>query len=56
MSEKTELYCSFDENSKEWHVWYPSPLGGMAVLESFSEEEDAKQFLQEQIDSADYDA
>jgi hypothetical protein len=56
MSEKIELNCSFDENLKEWHVWYPSPLGGMAVLDTFTNEADAKQFWEDQIDSADYDA
>lgn len=56
MSEKIELYCTYDECRKVWHVWYPSPLGGMDLLESFTDEADAKQFMQDQIDSADYDA
>jgi hypothetical protein len=56
MSEKIELYCSFDQCHDEWQVWYPRPLGGMEVLETFTNETDAKQFMQEQIDSADYDA
>ena len=56
MSEKIELYCTYDECRTEWQVWYLCLLGGMEVLESFTDEADAKQFLQEQIDSADYDA
>ncbi|WP_161499708.1 hypothetical protein [Limnohabitans sp. TS-CS-82] len=54
--DKVELYCTYDECRNEWQLWYPRPLGGMEVLESFTNEADAKQFWEDQIDSADYDA
>jgi hypothetical protein len=54
MIEPTELYCTQDDDGT-WLVWFPHPLGGMNVLESFDNEKDARQFWQEQIDSADYD-
>ena len=55
MSEKVELYCTYDEGNREWLVWFPHPLGGMNVLETFDNEVDAHSFLKDQIDSADYD-
>lgn len=54
MSEQVELYCTYDEGSREWIVWFPHPLGGMNVLDTFTTEADARAFLQEQLDSADY--
>jgi hypothetical protein len=54
MSEKVELYCTLDEEHNEWLVWFPHPLGGMNVLDTFTNEADARAFMQEQIDSADY--
>jgi len=48
-----ELYCTFDECFNEWLVWFPDPLGGKNVLESFDNEDDARAFWQEQLDSAD---
>jgi hypothetical protein len=56
MSEPVELHCTYDEDRDEWHVWFPHPLGGMNVLESFDNEAEARAFWQEQIDSADWDA
>lgn len=56
MTEPVELYCTQDKDTGEWLVWFPHPLGGMNVLETFNNENDARQFWQEQIDSADYDA
>jgi len=56
MSNPVELHCTKDTDTGEWLVWFPHPLGGMSVLESFDNEEDARAFWQEQIDSADYDA
>ena len=56
MSEPVELYCTYDEDSKEWLVWFPHPLGGMNVLETFQDELEARAFHQDQLDSADYDA
>ena len=55
-NEKVELYCTFDEDEQVWLVWFPHPLGGMNVLESFSNEADARVFYQNQIDNADFDA
>jgi len=56
MNEPVELHCTQDEDTGEWLVWFPHPLGGMNVLESFDNEADALAYRQEQIDSADYDA
>lgn len=55
MSEPTNLYCTLDEDTGEWNVWFPHPLGGMFVLETFTNEDEAKAFWKEQIDNADYD-
>jgi hypothetical protein len=52
MSETSKLYCTQDEETGEWFVWFPHPLGGMNVLETFDSEEDAKKFYQDQLDSA----
>ena len=49
-----ELYCTQDEQTGEWLVWFPHPLGGMNVLETFALEKDAREFWQQQIDSADF--
>lgn len=54
MNEKIELYCTQDDSTKEWLVWFPHPLGGMKVLESFLNETEARAFWQDQIDSADF--
>jgi hypothetical protein len=53
MEDAVELHCTYDETELLWHVWFPHPLGGMNVLESFDNEDDARRFWQEQIDSAD---
>ncbi len=52
MSEDVELYCTQDEETKEWHVWFPHPLGGMNILETFDNEIDARTFYNDQLDSA----
>lgn len=49
-----ELHCTYDEDDQIWHVWFPHPLGGMNVLESFLNEKDARAFWLEQISTADY--
>jgi hypothetical protein len=54
MSEPVELYCTQDEDTGEWLVWFPHPLGGMNVLESFDNEAEAREFWQDQLDTADY--
>ena len=52
MKESVELHCTQDPDSGEWLVWFPHPLGGMKVLESFDNENSARAFWQDQIDSA----
>jgi len=54
MNDKVELYCTYDEDEQVWLVWFPHPLGGMNVLESFTNEQDAREFWQEQMDGADF--
>ena len=54
MEDPVELFCTQDTDTKEWLVWFPHPLGGMNVLETFDNEIEARQFWQEQIDSADF--
>jgi hypothetical protein len=54
MAEPVKLYCTHDEDHNTWIVWFPHPMGGMYILESFDNENDAKTFHQEQLDSADY--
>ncbi len=53
MNEPVELHCTYDEDRSEWLVWFPHPLGGMHVLETFDNEMAARAFWQEQIDNAD---
>jgi hypothetical protein len=48
------LHCTQDDDTGEWLVWFPHPLGGMNVLETFLNETAARQFWQEQMDSADF--
>lgn len=52
MEEPVELYCTQDDCTGEWLVWFPHPLGGMNVLDTFDNEADARAFWQEQINSA----
>jgi hypothetical protein len=54
MSDSVDLYCTYDQDTQEWHVWFPHPLGGMNVLETFLNETDAREFWQQQMDSADF--
>ena len=53
-SEPVELNCTYDEDRDEWLVWFPYPLGGMNVIESFDNEADARAFWEDQMNSADY--
>lgn len=48
MSEKVELYCTQNDEG-QWLVWFPHPMRGRNVLESFDNETDAHTFWQEQI-------
>ncbi len=50
-----ELFCTKDTDTEKWSVWFPYPLGGKQVLETFDNEADARAFWQDQIDTADYD-
>jgi hypothetical protein len=54
MSEPVELFCTQDKDTREWLVWFPHPLGGMNVLETFDNETEARAFWQEQMDSANF--
>lgn len=51
MDEPVELYCTQDDEGT-WLVWFPHPLGGMNVLETFANETEARAFQKEQIDSS----
>jgi len=52
LDQPVELYCTQDQD--KWIVWFPHPLGGMNVLETFDNEIAARWFWQEQINSADF--
>ena len=52
MTELVKLYCTQDKDTGEWLVWFPHPLGGMNVLETFDNETDARAFHKDQLDSA----
>ena len=54
MNDPVELFCTQDTDTSEWLVWFPHPLGGMEVLGTFDTETEARQFWQEQMDSADF--
>jgi hypothetical protein len=49
-----KLYCTQDEDTGEWLVWFPHPLGGMNVLETFTDADEAHGFWANQMDSADF--
>ena len=53
MDEPVELYCSQSDEGQQL-VWFPHPLGGMNVLDTFNNEADARAFWQDQIDNADF--
>ena len=44
MTDRVELYCTKDDDTGEWLVWFPHPLGGMDVLESFDNEAEARKW------------
>jgi hypothetical protein len=54
MNDTEELYCTQDEGTQQWLVWFPHSLGGINVLETFESEIAARAFWQEQIDIADH--
>ena len=51
--EEVKLYCTQDDDGT-WLVWFPHPLGGKSVLETFDNEADATAFWNEQLESADF--
>lgn len=53
MENPVQLHCTQDDDGT-WLVWFPHPLGGMKVLETFLNETDARAFWSEQMDSADF--
>ena len=53
MNDPVELHCTQDDNTGEWLVWFAHPLGGMNVIETFNNETEAREFWQQQMDSAD---
>jgi hypothetical protein len=48
-----ELYYTYDEDDQQWLVWFPHPLGGKKVIETFDDEAKARAFWQQQIDTQD---
>jgi len=54
MNDPVELYCTKDDDTGEWLVWFSHPLGGMNVIETFNNETEAREFWQQQMDSADF--
>ena len=54
MDKPVELHCTQDEDTGEWLVWFPHPLGGMNVLGMFDNKTEAREFWQEQLDSVDF--
>lgn len=53
MTELVKLYCTQDKDTGEWLVWFPHPLGGMNVIGTFTDAEQAHRFWTDQMDSAD---
>ena len=52
--EPVELHCTYDADCEQWSVWFPHPLGGMNVLETFDNEASARVYWEEQINSTDW--
>ena len=42
--EKSDLFVTMDFNGECWDVWFPNPLGGRQVLESFATKGEAEAF------------
>jgi hypothetical protein len=53
VDDPVELHCTQDDTGT-WLVWFPHPLGGMNVLETFHNETEAREFWKQQMDSADF--
>ena len=54
MDNPVELFYTYDESEYVWIVWFPHPLGGMCILETFEDKFQARTFWQGQIDSAEF--
>jgi hypothetical protein len=50
--EQSELFVTMDFDGEYWDVWFPSPLGGRQVLESFATKSEAEAFADDQRRSA----
>ncbi len=50
--EKSELFVTMDFDGERWDVWFPSPLGGRQILESFATKDEAEAFEDDQRRSA----
>ena len=50
--EKSDLFITMDFDGECWDVWFPSPLGGRQVLESFATKGEAEAFADDQRRSA----
>jgi hypothetical protein len=50
--EKTELFVTKNFDGDGWDVWFPNPLGGRQVLESFATKGEAEAFADDQRRSA----
>ena len=53
MTDPVKLYCTRDEDTGEWLVWFPHPLGGMNVIGNFADAEEAHRFWADQMDAID---
>lgn len=50
--EKSELFVTKDFDGDCWDVWFPNPLGGRQVLESFATKGEAEAFADDQRSTA----
>ena len=50
--EQSELFVTMDFDGERWDIWFPSPLGGRQVLESFATKGEAEAFADDQRRSA----
>jgi hypothetical protein len=50
--DQSELFVTLDFDGEQWDVWFPHPLGGRQVLESFATKEEAEAFAEDQRRSA----
>jgi len=55
MTELSELFIE-ENNQGLWDVYFEQPYTGRYVLDSFETEEEAEEFRQDQIDSADLES